>query len=165
MDDAFAVSEAVRSAGEQTRNWGRWGGDDERGTINLMTPERLVAAAGLVRRGIGFDLGIPLDGGGPRPGGARINPVRLMSQTGQDQHLPGGFHFADDYVFMPLQAGTQWDGLAHVYYDDVRCGTATPPRDITSRGAGRNSDRPAGQGQLPGAVSWLTSPGCAASIR
>src|SRR6266851_1991148 len=31
-------------------NWGRWGKDDQRGTLNLITPERIAAAAALVRR-------------------------------------------------------------------------------------------------------------------
>ena len=30
----------------------------------------------------------------------------------------GGFRFADDYIFMGLQSSTQWDALAHVYYDE-----------------------------------------------
>ena len=29
-------------------NWGRWGKDDELGTINLITPEKRAAAARLV---------------------------------------------------------------------------------------------------------------------
>ena len=32
--------------------WGRWGDDDERGALNHLTPERVAAAAGLVRDGI-----------------------------------------------------------------------------------------------------------------
>lgn len=106
-----------RTIGQRVSNWGRWGADDERGTVNLITPERLVTAAGLVRRGVTFDLGIPLDAAGPQPGGGRINPVRLMSETGADQVFPGAFRYADDYVFMPLQAGSQWDALGHVFYD------------------------------------------------
>jgi kynurenine formamidase len=107
-----------RAIGKQLSNWGRWGDKDERGTVNLITPERLVAAAGLVKQGKTFDLGIPMDGDGPQPGGGRINPVHLMSQTGQGQAFPGGFHFADDYIFMPLQGSSQWDALAHVFYDE-----------------------------------------------
>lgn len=106
-----------RSIGKRVSNWGRWGDDDERGTTNLVTPERLVSAAALVTEGKIFDLGIPFGPGGPQPGGGRINPVLLMSETGAGQDLPGAFHFADDYVFMPLQSATQWDGLAHVHYD------------------------------------------------
>jgi kynurenine formamidase len=110
--------EDFRTIGKRVSNWGRWGPDDERGTINLITPEIIVAASRLVRAGRVFDLGIPFDSKGPQPGGGRINPIRLMSETGADQVTPGAFRFADDYVFMALQSGTQWDALAHVYYDD-----------------------------------------------
>ena len=123
-----------RELGQRLSNWGRWGTDDERGTINLITPERLVAAAQLVRRGAIFDLGIPFDGNGPQPGGGRINPVRLMSETGADQDYPGGFHYADDYVFMPLQSASQWDGLAHVHYDD-QLFNGFPASDVGPHGA------------------------------
>jgi kynurenine formamidase len=126
--------EDFRSIGSRLSNWGRWGDDDERGTVNLITPERLVAAAQLVRRGAIFDLGIPFDANGPQPGGARINPVRLMSETGADQEYPGAFHYADDYVFMPLQAASQWDGLAHVFYDDVMY-NGFPASDVSPHGA------------------------------
>jgi hypothetical protein len=99
-------------------NWGRWGTDDERGTLNFVTPDKLIAAAQLVKKGKVFDLGIPFDVNGPQPGGGRINPVHLMSQTGDTQVFPGGFRYADDYIFMPLQGASQWDSLAHVYYDE-----------------------------------------------
>ena len=37
-------------------NWGRWGQDDQRGTLNLITPERVAAATALVRRGRSVSL-------------------------------------------------------------------------------------------------------------
>src|SRR5690349_24848454 len=37
-------------------NWGRWGKDDQRGTLNLMTPDRVLAAKGLVQRGRAVSL-------------------------------------------------------------------------------------------------------------
>ena len=126
--------EDFRALGARLRNWGRWGDDDERGTVNLVTPERLVAAAALVRQGKVFDLGIPFDENGPQPGGGRINPVHLMSQTGDTQVFPGGFKYADDYIFMPLQGATQWDSLAHVYYDD-QLYNGFPASDVTVVGA------------------------------
>ena len=123
-----------REIGSRLSNWGRWGDDDERGTVNLITPDHLVSAAALVRHGRIFDLGIPFDGNGPQPGGSRINPVRLMSETGHDQDFPGAFHYADDYVFMPLQSASQWDGLAHVFYDD-RMYNGFPASDVGPHGA------------------------------
>jgi kynurenine formamidase len=130
--------EDFRTIGQRVSNWGRWGDEDERGTVNFVTPQRLVAAAGLVKRGQIFDLGIPFDSNGPQPGGPRINPVRLMSETGADQVFPGAFKYADDYVFMPLQAATQWDGLAHVYYDD-QIYNGFPASDVTPHGAEHDS--------------------------
>ena len=46
---------------EEVSNWGRWGDDDERGTLNLLTPAAVVAAAGLVRTGETVTLSLPLD--------------------------------------------------------------------------------------------------------
>lgn len=137
--------EDFRSIGRRVSNWGRWGADDERGTVNLITPERLVAAAGLVRTGRIFDLGIPFDANGPQPGGGRINPVRLMSETGADQVFPGAFRYADDYVFMPLQGASQWDGLAHVYYDD-QLYNGYPASDVGPHGAKHDSIDKQGKG-------------------
>ena len=126
--------EDFRELGQRLSNWGRWGADDERGTVNLITPECIVAASALVRRGAIFDLGIPFDRNGPQPGGGRINPVRLMAETGDQQSFPGSFHYADDYVFMPLQAASQWDGLAHVFYDD-QLYNGFPASDVGPKGA------------------------------
>lgn len=111
------TQEDFRSMGRRLSNWGRWGPEDEQGTMNLITPDHIVAASRLIRKGNVFDLSIPLDARGPQNGSDRINPIRLMTETGADQVFPGGFRYADDYVFMALQAGTQWDGLAHVFYD------------------------------------------------
>ena len=130
--------EDFRALGARLSNWGRWGHEDERGTVNLITPERLVAAAALVTQGKVFDLGIPFDEAGPQPGGGRINPVHLMSQTGDTQVFPGGFRYADDYIFMPLQGATQWDALAHVYYDD-QLYNGFPATDVTVVGAQHDS--------------------------
>jgi hypothetical protein len=68
-----------REIGATLRNWGRWGEDDERGTVNRITPERLVAASKLVRRGAIFEFGIPFDASRPQPGGARINREFLIA--------------------------------------------------------------------------------------
>ncbi|MCA9844293.1 MAG: cyclase family protein [Dehalococcoidia bacterium] len=130
--------EDFRAVGKRLSTWGKWGPEDEKGTVNFITPERLVEAAGLVRSGKIFDLGIPMDSNGPQVGGNRINPVRLMSQTGHGQDFPGGFHYADDYVFMPLQGSSQWDALAHVYYDD-HLYNGFPSSAVGANGAERDS--------------------------
>jgi kynurenine formamidase len=58
--------------------------------------------------------------------------------AGAQDFLPGGFNYADDAVLMPLQCGTQWDALSHVFYD----GRMYNDRDaklVTSQGARANA--------------------------
>ncbi|SNR89277.1 cyclase family protein [Actinomadura mexicana] len=113
------TSEDFRRVGAEVSNWGRWGAEDERGTLNLITPREIVRAARSVLRGAVFDLGIPLGADGPQAFPGRINPLHMMTETGARQEYPGGAKWSDDYVVMPLQAGTQWDAFAHVWYDGL----------------------------------------------
>ncbi len=110
----------VRTIAKQVSNWGRWGAEDERGTLNFITPDVVRRAATLVRTGHVFSLGLTFGAEGPQIGqGGRVNPMHLM--TAVDQKLPGdypdGFRYADDVLVLPLQCATQWDSLAHVHYD------------------------------------------------
>jgi kynurenine formamidase len=108
-----------REIAKRVSNWGRWGPDDERGTLNLITPEVVKRATGCVRRGRVFTLGLPFGADGPQPGvGLRFNPMHYMSAIGQS--IGGGSLaccYSDDIVHMPLQCATQWDALAHVHYE------------------------------------------------
>lgn len=109
---------AHHEVGKKLSNWGRWGDDDEIGTLNLVTPEKVAAAAGLARTGKRIDLGMAFDKNGPQDGGFRINPVHTMTFTPLDTAgLPDGMISADDMIVMGLQCATQWDSLAHVGYD------------------------------------------------
>jgi kynurenine formamidase len=56
----------VRALIETASNAGRWGPDDELGTLNLITPERRVAAAALVRTGRVVSLALPLTNHPPK---------------------------------------------------------------------------------------------------
>lgn len=126
--------------GKKLSNWGRWGADDEIGTLNLVTSEKLVEAAKLVRTGRRIDLGMPFDANGPQDGSFRINPVHTMTWTPQDTAgIPDGMISADDMIVMGLQCATQWDGLAHVgyggfFYNGVPQSAVSP-----GRGAAKNS--------------------------
>ena len=67
-----------REAIPKVSNWGRWGQDDEKGTANFITPEVIVAAAQLVKKGAVFCCCIPIDQNGPVfP--TRTPPQRFMS--------------------------------------------------------------------------------------
>ena len=69
-------------------NWGRWGTDDEIGTLNFVGPEQVRAAATLVRQGKTVSLSLPYDLNLPQDGKFRINPLLVMSATGTD-HVAG----------------------------------------------------------------------------
>ncbi len=116
----MALPDDVLELAARVRNWGRWGDDDEIGTLNLITDETVKAAAGEVRTGRRRTLGIPLDADGPQIGAipGRVNPERTMLTvnaplTGD----PSEFCTSDDVVTMGIQAGTHWDALSHVSYD------------------------------------------------
>jgi kynurenine formamidase len=136
--------ETVRELARKYRNWGRWGKDDELGTLNFITPEKIVEAARLVRQGKVISLAIPFDSDGPQTGFAgRINPVHYMLQDGGDvasgaQDWVPGLRWCDDAVTMPLQCATQWDALAHIYFDG-KMYNDRGPEVVNSNGARANS--------------------------
>ena len=119
--DPARPEQAIADAAAACSNWGRWGSDDARGTLNFLTDGKRVEGARLVRRGVSFSLAQPFDMNGPQTGWRRrTNPVHTMLDTGADaargvQGFPHGFGGADDVVFMPLQCSTQWDGLGHIF--------------------------------------------------
>ncbi len=128
----------------EVNNWGRWGDDDELGTLNLITPDVVRRAAACVRTGKTFSLGFPLSADGPQTGAVpgRINPIHRMTQVNtaffED---PESIRFSDDVVEMGLQCATHWDALSHASYRGVLY-NGFPADSITDDGAARvSSDR------------------------
>jgi kynurenine formamidase len=131
--------EKFRELARKVSNWGRFGADDERGTLNFVTPDVVRRAAACVKRGAVFSLGLPFDTNGPQIGqGGRVNPIHLMSATdGRLGADPEGPRYADDFVTMPLQCATQWDSLAHVFYGG-QLYNGFPASTVGAAGAVRN---------------------------
>lgn len=124
---------------KRVNNWGRWGADDEIGTVNFVDAAKVRDAAALVKHGRAFSLSLPLHKDGLQTGllPGRINPVRTMidvhrPMTGD----PTEFCNSDDVVVMGLQSATHWDGLAHVSYAG-RMYNGHPPESLDADGAGR----------------------------
>ena len=122
--DIKVGKKAIAEATEKLKNWGRWGKDDQVGTLNHVTPEDVVKAASLIRTGKIFALGIPLDGNGPQNGlfGGRFNPIHQMLATGTDA-IAGRqdwnrIRYADDTLMLCVQGATHWDALGHIFYED-----------------------------------------------
>ncbi len=152
----MSAEEAIAAAAKKYSNRGKWGPDDEIGAANFITPQKVAAAAKLVRQGKTFGLAFAFDSSGPQTGQfGRHNPIHMMAFSGSDTiagsfPLPHGFGAADDNVWMPLQCGTQWDSLAHIFdhgemwngyscalvnsFGAGKCGIQTLREKLVSRG-------------------------------
>ncbi|GIK81428.1 MAG: cyclase family protein [Pseudorhodoplanes sp.] len=147
----------VEAMAVKCRNWGKWGPDDEIGTLNYATPELVAAAAKLVKNGKSFPLAIPLGADGPQTGArGRVNPIHLMRHDGADAYSglrdETGIRSADDWLIMPLQSATHWDALSHIFYKD-RMWNGYDAREVYSWGARKcgiekTGARAAGRGVL-----------------
>jgi kynurenine formamidase len=125
----------------QVRNWGRWGADDQLGTLNFITPEVVATAAACVRHGRTIPLAVPLEQDGVQAGfvPGRDNPTLTMHAVNEPLDPgagPGSFHTSDDHVTMGLQAGTHWDGLGHASYSGQMY-NGFDAATITDKGASR----------------------------
>jgi kynurenine formamidase len=119
-DDLPPAPEGGRSA------WGLFGPDDNLGLVNLLTPERVVQAAGLIRRGAMFPLDAPIDAYSPPIARARGIPRHRII------HDDGNIGFDDVYDNFYPQGSSQWDSLGHIGYStDVFYNGATEA-DIAS---------------------------------
>ncbi|MFD4507397.1 cyclase family protein [Streptomyces sp. NPDC058457] len=127
--------------GKKLNNWGRWGDDDEIGTLNFVTPQKRIEAAQLVRTGKAFDLGMAFDSNGPfKSGGFRNNPIHVMTLLPSDTGFAqDGLISADDMIVTGLQAATQWDGLAHAGYGGTFYNNVPAAAVNNFQGASRNS--------------------------
>lgn len=137
---AMTVEDAIAAAAARYGNRGKWGPEDHVGTANYIDAAKRLAAATLVTKGASFSLAFPFDSNGPQTGQfGRINPLHTMTFSGSDVAsgaltLPHGFGAADDHVTMPLQCGTQWDALSHIF-DRGEMWNGYPCSEVSSFGA------------------------------
>jgi kynurenine formamidase len=88
-------------------SWGVFGDDDQLGCLNFLTPEGVIAAAALVRKGTVFRLDAPI--GFAVPSSIR-EPVKHTIRN----YFDVGFSALDDVLNnYNTQEGSQWDGYAH----------------------------------------------------
>ena len=153
---------------KRVNNWGRWGADDEMGTLNLITDAVVKDATACVRSGRRVPLALPLHQDGIQTGliPGRVNPLHTMVQINQELFGPGTVATSDDAVTMGLQAATHWDALTHVshsgkIYNGRPADTITPHTRarfsgidkapyVVSRGVLLDVARAKGLDRLPG---------------
>jgi kynurenine formamidase len=105
-------------------NWGKWGPDDEVGSLNYLGTEEVLTAARLIQAGKVFTLQRLI--GDPKgdpvwPGRTPAERTQILDEGDWDEGgkgpaFPGGLHYADDKINAFLQGSTQYDGLGHVWY-------------------------------------------------
>ena len=114
----------MTQAKESIGNWGRWGDDDERGTLNLLTPEVVRAAAGSIKSGKVYNLGLPIQQMGMPTLDYRNPPMRLSLVHSADEGRYAQFGpFAEklfvneDFLMMASHNETHMDPLCHAGWD------------------------------------------------
>ncbi len=109
----------------QGSNWGRWGADDERGALNLITSAAILGAAAAVRRGRVYSLSLPIDPDGAPIVDGRGEPRRLTLTCDSDDERYASFGAApgvganQDVLMLASHHGTHIDALSHVFADRV----------------------------------------------
>jgi kynurenine formamidase len=108
----------------QGSTWGDFGLDDQRGRLNLLTPEKVLQGVAEVKEGLSFCLSLPLN----MPGGNAVNPKRRPPVI-SPVHVGGDVYYnyvwkehgadnrdvtSDEAVTFYSQYSTQWDSFAHV---------------------------------------------------
>ena len=119
---------------ESVKNWGRWGPDDQLGTLNYITPEMVRAAAGLVRSGRHVTMSIPINKvAGPD------NPSQAIHFITQGHDIDIGSHglrFGLDFLGMAFHGDchTHIDALNHISYKGLTYNGLPAQEVLTSKG-------------------------------
>ena len=101
---------------EKLKNWNRWGADDEKGTLNYITPDRIAAAAALVKSGRSVSMAIPIE---TAPGPDNPHPaIHYMANTHDVDVGSRDVGFATDFLGMQFHGDcyTHLDALCHISY-------------------------------------------------
>ena len=124
--DSNPSREQALSYLREGNNWNRWGAGDEVGAINLITPEKRVQAASLVRSGRSISLSrdVPTVPGRNNPMPA-THWLRVMDTAVVD-HIGISYH---GYVT------THVDALCHVWDESGMWNGRDPKVEVTSQGA------------------------------
>jgi kynurenine formamidase len=114
-------------------NWGRWGADDQRGTLNLLGPDEVVRAAAVVKRGKVYSLGLDLSPEAPR------TPTRnaLWHRATKTERPGPAMSAADDLILMHTHTATHLDALCHIWLDG-QLYNGFPSAEVGYDGARRN---------------------------
>jgi kynurenine formamidase len=134
IQDIPRTAAEIEALFDQIKNWGRWGAEDERGALNLITPGVRQKAVATVREGVPVSCALPLN---TEPSDQNVNPVvHHMVRAGD---LPDATGSADYIAIAPHgMAHTHLDALCHIFYRGQMY-NGFPAAAVTSVGATRNA--------------------------
>jgi kynurenine formamidase len=112
---------------QELSNWGRWGKDDQLGTVNLITPAKRRAAAALVRDGVSISLARDAD-----KRSAPDNPVPFVHKISPP--VLDQFNMDEFDIFFHGPAQTHMDALSHVFHQG-RMYNGFQQSEVTATGA------------------------------
>lgn len=119
---AFVASALTIGNAVATDDWtvSPYGAEDEIGAANLLTPEIVMKAIGLVKEGKVYSLAVPLSKELPafRHRSFQLYSVHPGEQGGQTLG-PNKFTFNDELVNAWTGIGTQLNGIGHIGIDNV----------------------------------------------
>ncbi len=130
---ALPTQEEVLGYFKSCSNWGRWGADDQRGTLNLITPEKIQRAAALIKDGVSVSCERPITYNLAAPSVS----IHYMTGTGEAQ-VPGTPNVAGgsgDFFGMAPHGYTitHMDALSHIFWEGYMY-NGKPANLITARG-------------------------------
>lgn len=116
-DRNMPTKEDVLAYTETCSNWGRWGLDDQLGTVNLVTPEKRKQAAGLVKDGVSVSCAWPLQV--EMPGESMSKFIHYMTVTGEGltPGEEGSNGWSGDFFGVEYHGSsvTHVDAICHVF--------------------------------------------------
>jgi kynurenine formamidase len=119
----------VRAGAPARSSWGVFGDDDQAGTINLLTPNEVLAAAKLIRTGKTFSLNWDLEQPDPPLSGRRaLQHTIHRDAVGTD----------DYYDCFYTQRSSQWDSLCHIRHPEHGFYNGCTPEQVTGQPGSRN---------------------------
>lgn len=115
-------------------NWGRWGNDDQRGTLNLLSHEKTLAAIGLVRSGEVVGCARPL---APRAASMPALAMLHMMTSSGEAAPEKGMGSGTDWIGLGLHGfeHTHVDAHSHVFWDGKMYNGRPASLCSTERGA------------------------------
>ncbi len=133
---------AFTDLARRVSNWGRWGADDQLGTLNFIDAAARLRGVAAVHDGNAFPLGLPMsEAEGIQMGfiEGRVNPTRSMICVNNPLSPdPEWIASSEDVVTFAMQCATHWDGLAHVSYgagpDGGKLYNGYPASSVTEAG-------------------------------